>query len=82
MPLYTYTCAEHGEFSAWGTMRESDAPQPCPSCAEPASRALARPMLGGRSEGEAVACGGCGEGMGMGGAPAMGGCCGGGRCVH
>ena len=36
MPLYTYRCHEHGEFSAWGKMSESEAPQPCPDCAEPA----------------------------------------------
>jgi putative FmdB family regulatory protein len=88
MPLYTYSCDRDGEFSAWGRMAESDAPQPCPTCTKPAPRALARPALGGRSEGADLA-GGCGEG---GGACAMGGeaqslgggggCCGGGACVH
>ena len=28
MPLYTYSCNDHGEFSAWAQMRDSDAPQP------------------------------------------------------
>lgn len=47
MPLYTYQCDHHGEFSAWGRMSESDAPQPCPTCTEPAPRALAHPSVGG-----------------------------------
>ena len=90
MPLYTYACGDHGQFSAWGTMGESDSPQPCPSCREPAPRALARPAIGGRSsrdggDAAAMACGmgGCGGGMGGGDGPMMGGaCCGGGACVH
>ncbi len=57
MPLYTYQCEQHGEFAAWGTMSESDAPQPCPSCTEPAPRALARPAVGGGEAREALACG-------------------------
>jgi putative FmdB family regulatory protein len=47
MPLYTYACDQHGEFSAWGKMSESDRPQPCPDCAEPAPRALAHPAVAG-----------------------------------
>lgn len=84
MPLYTYTCSDHGEFSAWGQMSTSDAPQPCPSCHEPAPRALAHPSVGGRSgDGDAgYGMGACGQGAcempSMGG----GGCCGGGACVH
>lgn len=86
MPLYTYTCRDHGEFAAWGKMESSDSPQPCPSCHEPSGRALARPMIGkAEGGGESMMAGGCGEGMcgtgpgmGMGG----GGCCGGGACVH
>lgn len=82
MPLYTYTCDQHGEFSAWTGMAESDVPQPCPSCTEPAPRALARPALGGRSEGSDLA-GGCGQGMCAAEAPPMAsGCCGGGACLH
>ncbi len=85
MPLYTYACDDHGEFSAWGKMAESEAPQPCPACTEPAPRALARPAIGGRSDGAAAAdLGGCG--MGACAAPDAGnmggGCCGGGACVH
>ena len=85
MPLYTYTCTQHGEFSAWGKMTESDAPQPCPACTEPAPRALARPAIGGsRSGDEGLACGAgaCGEAGGATARPSFGGCCGGGACVH
>ena len=84
MPLYTYTCDRHGEFSAWGKMAESDAPQPCPTCTQPAPRALAHPALGGRSESGDFGDG-CGQGMcAAGDAPSFGGggCCGGGACVH
>jgi putative FmdB family regulatory protein len=65
MPLYTYSCAEHGEFAAWGRMSESEAPQPCPACEQPARRALAHPAVA-TGAGEASACNaypGCGEGM-------------------
>ncbi|MEK0084532.1 zinc ribbon domain-containing protein [Benzoatithermus flavus] len=83
MPLYTYHCDQHGEFSAWGKMSESDAPQPCPTCAEPAPRALARPAIGGRSDdGGASFEGGCGEGACASERPSFGGCCGGGACMH
>ena len=84
MPLYTYACGDHGQFSAWGRMSESDAPQPCPSCREPAGRTLARPAIGGRSGGGDDT--GCGEGAcAAGESPMMAGggaCCGGGACVH
>ena len=85
MPLYTYACGDHGQFSAWGRMSESDAPQPCPSCRELAGRTLARPAIGGRSgAGDDM---GCGEGgcAAAGDSPMMAGggaCCGGGACVH
>jgi putative FmdB family regulatory protein len=83
MPLYTYTCRDHGEFAAWGKMSESDAPRPCPSCAAPAPRALAHPAVGGRAGEEGWSAGGSGEGMGAGDGPAMGGghVCGAG-CMH
>ncbi len=83
MPLCTYARDDHGEFSAWGKMAESEAPQPCPACTEPAPRALARPALGGRSDGGALGMGACGAGAGAPHAPGVsGGCCGGGACVH
>jgi putative FmdB family regulatory protein len=82
MPLYTYQCTHHGEFAAWGSMSESEAPQPCPSCAAPAPRALARPAIGGRS-GEPATAGGCGEAACAVERPSFGGCgCGAGHCVH
>ena len=87
MPLYTYSCDRHGEFSAWGAMSESDAPQPCPSCSDPAPRALARPAIRGRSEGGDAGyygTGACGEGACASDAPRMGGGggCGAGGCAH
>ncbi len=71
MPLYTYTCATHGIFEAWGTIAQSDAPMPCPMCQALSPRALAKPMLAkGASESAAnggEAGEGCGfEGCGMG----------------
>jgi putative FmdB family regulatory protein len=88
MPLYTYTCATHGEFEAWGKMSESDAPMPCPTCSAASPRALARPMIA-KGAGEAggsddVGCGmeGCGMGAcGMDGGSDGGHVCGAG-CVH
>lgn len=74
MPLYTYTCRTHGEFKAWGKMAESDAPQPCPSCATVSPRALARPMVakgeGGDGDTGDLGCGMEGCGMGACGAEA------------
>ena len=81
MPLYTYTCDSHGQFQAWGQMSESEAPQPCLTCEEPAPRALARPAIGGRSSEAEIGCG-MGACEGMGSMPSMGGCCDGGACVH
>ena len=82
MPLYTYTCDSHGQFSAWGQMSESEAPQPCPSCESPAPRALARPAIGGRNGESEMSCGmGACESPGSM-ASMAGGCCGGGACVH
>ena len=79
MPLYTYNCDQHGEFSAWGRMSDSDAPQPCPACAEPAGRALAHPAVGSRSDGQsmAAASGACAAD-----GPSFGGQCCGAGCAH
>lgn len=83
MPLYTYTCDDHGQFATWATMAESEAPQTCPTCATPAPRALARPAVGGRGEAGGYDVGGCGDGMCAADGPSLGGgCCGGGACVH
>ncbi len=84
MPLYTYACSQHGEFAAWNPMEKSEAPQPCPTCAKEAPRALAHPAVAGRSSsgdgdfGGMDAGGTGGDDMGMG-----GGCgCSGGSCMH
>jgi putative FmdB family regulatory protein len=84
MPLYTYNCSEHGEFGAWAPMEQSDAPQPCPTCAAGAPRALARPMVAkGDGSGDAgeSGCAADGCGMGMCGMPSGGHVCGAG-CTH
>jgi putative FmdB family regulatory protein len=83
MPLYTYLCSDHGEFSAWGRLATSDAPEACPTCAEPSPRALARPNVS--TGGEAQAAGECGMGgCGMGAceAPAPSAHMCGAGCVH
>lgn len=84
MPLYTYQCDHHGEFSAWGRMSESDAPQPCPTCTDPAPRALARPAIGGGTRSGEAEAAACGNGFCTADAAPMagGGCCGGGACIH
>lgn len=92
MPLYTYTCSQHGVFQAWGKMAESDAPMPCPTCATLSPRALAKPMVtkGGEGDAESTLAGGesCGmEGCGMGACAAEGNGFGGGHvcgagCMH
>jgi putative FmdB family regulatory protein len=82
MPLYTYACDSHGEFSAWGKLATSDQPQPCPNCAEPAPRALAHPAIGGcGAEEGGMGAYGMGD-AGAGEAPAMGGHVCGAGCAH
>jgi putative FmdB family regulatory protein len=83
MPLYTYQCDRHGEFSAWGRMSQSNDPQPCPACEVLAPRALAHPAVGSRSAagGESAAMG-CGEGACATDGPSFGGHCCGAGCVH
>jgi putative FmdB family regulatory protein len=86
MPLYTYLCKAHGQFSAWAPMANSDDAQPCPTCEHAAPRALARPAVAGRAGEESGFggddFGGCGDGAcGMGDAGFGGHCCGPG-CMH
>ncbi len=45
MPLYNYVCDSHGEFSHWRSMGDYAAPTPCPSCGDPAPRAISLPSL-------------------------------------
>jgi putative FmdB family regulatory protein len=40
MPVYEYTCASCGDFTAMRPMRERDRPQACPGCAAPATRLI------------------------------------------
>jgi len=82
MPIYTYTCPQHGTFSDWGTLATSAEPHDCPTCHVPAPRAMARPMLGRSDRGQAgenaFACEAAPSGV-----PRGGGCgCGMGGCVH
>jgi putative FmdB family regulatory protein len=81
MPLYTYQCRDHGEFSAWAQMASSDQPQPCPSCATPAERALARPMIAGKGADNAADLG-CGSGACAAPPPGPGGHVCGAGCAH
>jgi putative FmdB family regulatory protein len=82
MPLYTYDCPEHGVFKDWSSMSESDRPHACPTCAAPARRALARPMLGKGAEAGRPSFA-CDVGDRVGARAAGGGCgCGAGGCVH
>ncbi|HEX2528254.1 MAG TPA: zinc ribbon domain-containing protein [Geminicoccus sp.] len=82
MPLYTYDCADHGIFREWSAMSESDQPRACPSCGEPARRAMARPMLGRSAASERPSFA-CDVGDIAPSARAGGGCgCGAGGCIH
>jgi putative FmdB family regulatory protein len=50
MPTYDYGCETCGPFSEIRPMAEFALPQPCPTCSEPAPRAmLYAPALGGAS---------------------------------
>jgi putative FmdB family regulatory protein len=46
MPLYDYGCAACGPFREWRSISEWEAKVPCPTCALPAPRLAAAPMLG------------------------------------
>jgi len=45
MPLYNYMCDAHGEFMDWRPMCDSAVPTPCPTCGDPAPRAVSLPAL-------------------------------------
>lgn len=38
MPLYEYTCPEHGTFEKLVRMAEGEIPQPCPVCEKESER--------------------------------------------
>ena len=46
MPLYNYECQQHGTFSDWRNMSESENPAPCPICGDLARRSVSAPYLG------------------------------------
>jgi putative FmdB family regulatory protein len=45
MPLYDYVCDDCGQFRAWQSMAAAHRPASCPTCGEPAVRALSAPHL-------------------------------------
>ena len=47
MPSYDYDCGRCGPFTESRPMAEFARPQPCPSCGDPAPRALTSPALAG-----------------------------------
>lgn len=50
MPNYDYDCERCGAFSESHPIAEFDLPQPCPSCGDPAARALTLPAIGGGAD--------------------------------
>lgn len=45
MPLYEFRCEECGEFEAWRTLAEFDAPMKCPVCETVARRIICAPYI-------------------------------------
>lgn len=45
MPVYVYTCGGCGEFQAFRSIEERNAPASCPHCEEPARRIISSPNL-------------------------------------
>lgn len=45
MPLYDYSCPEHGTFSRMRPMCEAGLPSPCPRCGIDAQRRIGAPNL-------------------------------------
>lgn len=50
MPNYDYGCDRCGPFSESHPIAEFDLPQACPSCGDPAPRALTLPAIGGGAD--------------------------------
>lgn len=46
MPTYDYGCESCGPFTESHPLAQFALPQPCPSCGEPAPRALTSPAIG------------------------------------
>ena len=45
MPLYDYVCESCSEFREWRPMREAGEPAACPTCGNPAPRAVSAPHI-------------------------------------
>lgn len=45
MPLYEYRCNSCGEFEAWRTMAEYNAPLNCPQCTQTAVKIFSAPNI-------------------------------------
>ena len=45
MPLYEYRCRNCGEFEAWRTMAQYNAPADCPECDRPATKIFSAPNI-------------------------------------
>ena len=45
MPLYEYRCEPCGEFEAWRSMAEYDAPMSCPECSQAAVKIFSAPNI-------------------------------------
>ncbi len=45
MPLYEYRCNSCGEFEAWRSMAEYNAPLNCPQCNQVASKIFSAPNI-------------------------------------
>lgn len=47
MPTYDYDCDRCGQFTESHPLAEFAQPQPCPTCGNPAERALTSPAIAG-----------------------------------
>lgn len=45
MPLYEYSCQSCGEFEAWRSMSEYNAPIDCPECNQTATKIFSAPNI-------------------------------------
>jgi putative FmdB family regulatory protein len=59
MPTYDYGCERCGRFTEARPLAEFALPQPCPTCGEPAGRALTSPAIGGGARETPFASMGC-----------------------
>lgn len=45
MPLYDYLCKDCGPFRDWQSMSAAEGPIDCPTCGDPAPRAITAPFI-------------------------------------